>query len=115
MFHHGRRIWIEGIHPRRKREKERVALFKMFHVGDPFPGHVRISPFQVGRQVKKVGRREPLQGFVAISELVREVKNRPEKVGEAFVFKQVGILQKAQKKRPFFEQMEAEVAQAGKP
>ena len=108
-LNHRRRRLAERVDPGGEREQVRVILLEMPGVGEPFAGKPGIRPLDVGGQVGVIGRRQALQRFRAHFQLLDEMKNRPEQVGEAFVFEQVGILQQAEEEAAVGGEAGAEV------
>ena len=84
---------IERIHPYGKGEQIRILAFQVFHVGEPFRDKQYVRPFDVASNMDGVSRGQFVQIFPR-GQLLGQMKNRPEQLGEGFMFEKVWVFQK---------------------
>ena len=95
------RVFLERGCAGDNREDVRIRLLQMPAVVEPFDRQISANSAHVVEDVVQVGLRQAFKRTPR-DEFLQEVKDRPEEVCEAIVFKQVGIPQEEEYERSHF-------------
>ena len=80
-----------------------IMFFQVFHVGDPFKDQEPVSPVDVMHQVGNIGRRE-VCGVFPVHELLGQVKERLERLGERIMLEYYRVFEEDEKESFLFDE-----------